>query len=325
MFQWKKLGKVFDPSTYSELPWISEYAQAPCVVHHQGFLRVYFSCRPKPDSNGQYISYSSYVDLETLPPFRIMNIADKPILELGKRGCFDEFGTYPVSVIQDGTIHRAWYGGWTRCKSVPFDVAIGEAISDDGGKTFQKLGLGPVLAATRTEPFIISGPKVRNFHNRWYLYYIAGRNWRIHDQRPEPTYKIRLAVSDDGHNWHRIERDLIPSYLENDEAQASPDVFLYNGYYHMFFCYRYSTDYKSKIRGYRIGYAYSKNLIEWFRMDEWAGITVSDKGWDSEMISYPHVFESENRVFLFYLGNNFGRYGFGAAELISFTKPASII
>jgi hypothetical protein len=84
----------------------------------------------------------------------------------------------------------------------------------------------------------------------------------------------------------------------------------------MFFCYRYSSGFRSKEHGYRIGYARSSNLIDWVRDDAKAGIDVSEEGWDSEMISYPHVFELDGRVFMAYLGNQVGRYGFGLAELI---------
>jgi predicted GH43/DUF377 family glycosyl hydrolase len=84
----------------------------------------------------------------------------------------------------------------------------------------------------------------------------------------------------------------------------------------MFFCYRYSTDYRGKERGYRIGYASSSDLLNWEREDEKAGITVSDEGWDSEMVSYPHVFELDGEIYMLYLGNQVGRNGFGLAKLI---------
>ena len=42
---------------------------------------------------------------------------------------------------------------------------------------------------------------------------------------------------------------------------------------------------------------------------------MSTEGWDSEMIAYPHVFELDNKVYMLYLGNEVGRFGFGLAEL----------
>ena len=314
-FKWKKLGKIFDPRDFRKPQWLHEYAQAPSVVIFEAFIRIYFSCRPAPDANGQFVSYSAYVDLDRHDLTRTLRVSDQPVLPLGERGTFDEFGTYPISVIKDGDILRAFYGGWTRCESVPFNVAIGAAISHDNGESFQKLGSGPALSYSLDEPFILSGPKIRKFNDTYYLFYIAGREWILAEGRPEPVYKIRMASSHDGIEWTKLNRDLIESRIEPREAQASPDVFFANGKYHMFFCYRYSTGYRGHSRGYRIGYAQSSNLVDWHRDDDSAGIDVSIDGWDSEMISYPHVFTVDGKTYMAYLGNQVGRYGFGIAML----------
>lgn len=314
-FVWEKLGKVFDPKTAVGRPWLSQFAQAPATLIFDDFVRTYFSCRPPADANGQYVSYSAYVDLDRRNPTRVLRVAEQPILSLGDLGTFDEFGTYPVSIIRhDGRI-RAYYAGWTRCVSVPFNVAIGCAESNDEGKTFQRLGPGPVIPYSMDEPFVMSGPKVRIFNGIWYLFYIAGKSWKIVEGRPEPVYRIRMASSLDGIAWVKFGKDLISTVLEDDEAQASPDVFWANDCYHMFFCYRYSEGYRSHAKGYRIGYASSSDLVNWTRDDTRVGITVSPAGWDSEMISYPHVFHLDGQTYLAYLGNGVGREGFGLARL----------
>jgi hypothetical protein len=315
LFEWKKLGRVFDPKEFNHLSWLSEFAQAPCVLKFDDFVRVYFSCRPPADVFGRYVSRSAFVDLNRANLFEIIRLSERPVLELGDKGTFDEFGTYPISVIRDGNIVRAYYAGWTRCESVPFNVAIGVAESYDDGVTFQKLGNGPVIPYTPDEPFVMSGPKIRRLGGEWVLFYIAGRKWIIHENRPEPVYKIRMARSRDGISWIKHGHDLIKSHLEFDEAQASPDVFYANDRYHMFFCFRRSRDYRCKDGGYRIGYASSTDLVNWTRNDALAGINVSEAGWDSEMVSYPHVFELDGQTFMFYLGNSVGRHGFGVARL----------
>jgi hypothetical protein len=198
MFTWKKLGQVFVPQDVRGRSWLAEFAQAPATLIFDDFVRVYFSCRPPADANGQYVSYSAYVDLERANLMCIRAVAPQPILQLGGLGSFDEFGTYPVSVVRHNNEVRAYYAGWTRCESVPFNVAIGMAISQDGGQTFTRCGPGPVLGYTPDEPFVISGPKIRRFNDTWYLWYIAGRKWKRVDGRPEPVYKIRMAWSADG-------------------------------------------------------------------------------------------------------------------------------
>ena len=73
---------------------------------------------------------------------------------------------------------------------------------------------------------------------------------------------------------------------------------------------------KNPERGYRIGYAVSDDLHSWIRKDQEAGIEYSSEGWDSQMMHYPHVFNLDNKWYMLYNGNDFGRYGFGLAELV---------
>ncbi len=161
-------------------------------------MRVYFSCRPPADANGQYVSYSAYVDLDRADLFKVLRVAEQPILELGGLGSFDEFGTYPVSVIRDGDKVRAYYAGWTRCESVPFNVAIGMATSQRRRRArFTKLGPGPVLSlfarralrAQRTEDPALRWQLVTLVHRRHASgsSSTAGRSPSTRSAWPSPT------------------------------------------------------------------------------------------------------------------------------------------
>jgi len=318
MFEWKKLGRILDPSEVSDKFWLKEYAQAPSTLIFDDFVRVYFSSRPHPDSGNQYVSYTGYADLDRNNLMRILRISDEPIMPLGGLGCFDEFGIYPTSVIKSEDQVWAYYGGWTRCESVPYDVAIGMAKSDDNGRTFKKIGAGPLLSADLNEPMTVSGPKIRRFGNRWFLYYVAGKKWEVANDRPESIFKIKMATSDDGISWSRENRDLIPNVLDENECQASPDVFFHDGLYHMFFSYKYGSDFRSNDRGYRIGYANSLDGIYWSRDDALAGMAASpDSGWDGQTVAYPHVFALDGEIYMMYLGNDVGKTGFGLARLVN--------
>jgi predicted GH43/DUF377 family glycosyl hydrolase len=315
MFKWKKLGQTFDPTTIKDRPWMHEFAQCTSTLIFDDFVRVYFSCRPPRDENGQFVSYTSFVDFDRKDLTKIVRVAEKPILELGDLGTFDEFGVYPSSVIKFNNLIYFYYAGWTRLVSIFSDVAIGVAVSEDG-ETFHRLGKGPILSRTLNEPFQASGPKVRFFNKKFYMYYIAGERWVLNNSgKSESIYKIRLAISEDGLNWKRTGDNIIPTILEDDECQAGPDVFYHNEKYHMYFSYRYGLDFRNNDRGYRVGYAYSNDLINWTRDDENVGIKLSEIGWDSKDMHYPHVFELDGKTYMLYNGNEFGRFGFGLAVL----------
>jgi predicted GH43/DUF377 family glycosyl hydrolase len=315
MFEWKKLGRIYNPYDFANRPeWMFEFAQAPSVLIFDDFVRVFFGSRPKRDSKGQYVTYTTFIDLDRKNLFNIINIAKEPVIKLGNYGCFDEFGTYPLSVIKKGDEIWAYYAGWTRCESVPFNVGIGYAISKDNGVSFMKSGEGPILPYTLDEPFTLSGPKIRKFGDKYYLFYIAGKDWLIINGKPEISHKIRMAVSEDGLKWKKLNKDIIPNGWDENESQASPDVYYANGKYHMFFCGWVPKNFRLT-RTRTIGYAYSDDLIHWTRDDSKVGIHLSSEGWDSEMLAYPHVFELDGSTFMMYIGNEVGRYGFGIAKL----------
>jgi predicted GH43/DUF377 family glycosyl hydrolase len=315
MFKWKKLGKVFSPGDLQPANWMREFAQSPSTIVYDDRVRVYFTSRPAPDEDGQYRSLISYVDLDRGDLLKVTRVCDAPVLALGNRGTFDEYGTHPASAIRDGTGIRLYYAGWTRCETVPFNAAIGVAVSQDGGNTFRRLGEGPTLSYSLDEPFLIGSPRIRRFNGLWHLWYVAGKRWIRTAAKPEPVYKIRSATSENGIDWVKQGRDLIQDRLGPDECQACPDVTLIGSTYHMFFCYREAHNYRTAKGGYRIGYASSEDLVNWVRNDELVKIDLSASGWDSAMISYPHVFALDGATYMLYEGNEMGRAGFGLAML----------
>jgi len=316
-FHWKKLGLLFNPVDWQDKTWLHEYAQAPNTFFYDDVIRVFFSTRMQKDENGRIKSLNAYVDLDKNDLFNIIGVCPEPLLELGELGHFDEFGTYVFTPIRiDKNEVWAYYAGITCPKSVPINAAIGLAKSFDNGCTFSKIGVGPVLGHSLHEPFLVSSQKIRKYEGKFYLFYVAGTEWACQEGKTEPIYKIRMAISNDGINWKRENRYLIKDKVGKLEAQACPDVFFKNGMYHMFFCYRSAFDYRSNPKySYRIGYADSVDLLNWTRDDKKVGIDISQDGFDNEMVAYPHIFELNNKIYMLYLGNEVGRYGFGLAEL----------
>ena len=68
-------------------------------------------------------------------------------------------------------------------------------------------------------------------------------------------------------------------------------------------------------KGYRLGYAESKDGINWIRQDDKINLDVSNSGFDSNMICYSAVIKIKNNLIMFYNGNDFGKTGVGYAVL----------
>lgn len=275
------------------------------------------SSRPERDSAGKYLSHIAFVDFDKR--FNVVAVSNKPVIGLGKLGCYDEHGVFPLNVVRTKDRLLGYIGGWTRRVSVPVDGSIGVATSDDDGLTFHRLGDGPVLTSSAGEPFLIGDPFVQVHDGVFHMWYIFGVCWRRYapESPPDRIYKIGHAVSEDGTAWTKEEaRQIIGDRLGPDESQALPTVFSIDARYHMLFCYRQSFDFRNnKDRGYRIGHAFSDDLHDWSRDDAQLEIDVTEGEWDSEMVCYPHVFEMDGDVYVLYNGNEFGRFGFGLARL----------
>lgn len=317
--KWTKLGKVFDPTEH-ELPNRCDYyAQSPQALVLDDRVRVYFSTRPKVGDDGKYLSHVAYVDMSK-DLGEILEVPTREVISLGKLGCYDEHGIFPLNVLKQGNRVLGYVSGWNRRVSVVVDTGIGLATSEDEGRTFTRIGDGPVVCCSPREPFLVGDPFVQVFEGRFYMWYIFGTIWERPDEgsQPDRTYKIGYAVSDDGVSWQKPEegRTIIPDKLGEKESQALPTVACFGGRYHMFFCYRQSFDFRAnKDRGYRIGYAYSEDLKNWVRDDDLGGISGTEGAWDSDMQCYPHIYQCDGQWYLLYNGNEFGRYGFGAAVL----------
>ncbi len=300
--RWQKLGLFIEPDP--SIWWWQTHAMVPTVLElGDGLFRVYFSGRDQ--ENRSHIGYV-VIDVSKTPV--IVETCDEPVLSPGLLGCFDDNGVTPSCVIQMEDKTYLYYIGWNPGSTVAVHLYGGLAISDDGGLTFSRWSKAPILERTKTDPYLNTAPWVIKQKDGWRLYYVSGVGW---DSKATPYYKIKTAFSQDAIEWKR-EGDVCIDFRSPDESRlARPCVRFEDGMYKMWFA--------CATENYRIGYAESRDGISWLRMDEDAGIDVSETGWDSEMIEYACVFQYQEKRFMFYNGN---QYGFDGAGLAIMTDAA---
>jgi predicted GH43/DUF377 family glycosyl hydrolase len=272
-----------------------------------GRIRLFFAPR---NQNGQ--SIPSYIDLSADNPSELLEIGKEPIMQLGELGTFDDGGIMPCSIQKHKDDLYLYYVGWNPSVSVAYRNAVGLAISEDGGKTFERAFKGAVVDRSATEPYFTASPCVLKLKDTWHMWYASGTGFLVVNGRTEPLYKIKYAQSQDGKNWKRTNHTCIEP-LDQYEANARPTVIFENGLFRMWFCFRGSFDYRDGQDSYKIGYAESKDGLSWTRKDDEAGISYSTKGWDSTMQTYPNVIRWKDTYLMFYNGNGFGKTGIGYA------------
>ncbi len=299
MIVWSARGRIFPPRDAVLPEWIGGYGTAPFAVGvGERRARVFFSGRDG-QNRGQIGACTVDLDELIVDP---ESVTPEPLVAPGPPGAFDESGCSVSCVL----LHRGrwflYYTGWMLGRSVPFYLAIGLAVSDDGGRTFSKVSLAPLLDRSSVDPFLIASPAVLLEEDRWRMWYVSATSWESRTEGARHHYLIKYAESDDGIRWRRDGRIAVPFADAGEYAMGRPHVVREGGLYRMWFCVRGDR--------YRIAYAESDDGLAWRRCAERPPPAGE---WDAEMQAYPMVLPHGAHWLMFYSGNGYGRTGFGCA------------
>ena len=287
---WIKKGLIF--KIKNQKKWMKTHAALPFADKMQDSIyRIYFSTR---DSEKKASTGFIEFDFDNK---KILTTSNKAILSHGKVGTFDENGVMSSCIINHQNKKFLYYTGWSLSKSTPFNWSIGLAISENNGKTFEKISDGPIISKNHHDPYFVGSPTVLLDQNKWKMWYVSTKGWKKSKNRMIAPYFLKYAESKNGIDW-KISDDIAINISKKEKGLGRASIIKENGIYKMW--YSYST-----IK-YRIGYAESKDCKIWKRMDHKSGITISKTGWDSDTIEYPFVLKCKNDKLMLYNGNNYG-------------------
>jgi hypothetical protein len=296
---WQRLGII--GSAAGQTSWALSHSALPALVTAaDGGYHLYVSTR---DNDGRARIARGRFVIEPAPAFEPIEI--EPVLDLGDLGAFDDRGVTMSCIATDGARTYLYYTGWMLGVTVPFYLATGLAVSDDGGATFRRASKAPLLDRNEIDPYLTASPFVMLDNGIWRMWYVSGSEWRIVNGAPRHSYHIKYAESRDAVNWIRHGRVCIDYASDEEHAFARPCVRYDGTLYRMWYAYRGHR--------YRIGYAESRDGLTWSRRDHDRGLDASGVGWDSEMVAYPWVFEANGREYMLYNGDDYGRTGVGLA------------
>lgn len=302
MISWEKLGIIFQANKQN-IPWMINSALTPTpIALDQETIRVYAGFR---DTKG--ISRIGYVDVRANNPCQVIKVSSEPVIELGRDGCFDDNGMILGDVIRRPEGIYMFYVGFQLVAKAKFLALSGLAISTDNGDSFRRLSEAPVLGRGPGQTTIGAIHSVRFENEQWRIWYASGNGWEYINDKPYPQYHIRYTETA---NLLAIPRSgsLCVDVKGEEYRIGRPRVYFISNRYVMYYT-------KGTVQGeYFPGIAYSEDGIHWERQDHDLGISLSSSGWDSETLCYPALINANNRVLMFYNGNNMGADGFGCAE-----------
>jgi hypothetical protein len=308
MMQWRKLGVVYAPT--GELAWAKTHAMIPTPIRiSEDVIRVFVTfC----DDKG--IGRPGYVDVSAHDPMRVLQVSDKPLLDIGRDGTFDENGLLTCSVVPMGDSRVfLYYAGFELGTKIRYRLLTGLAISEDGGITFKRHSQVPVLERSEQELHIRGGPWALLEDGKVRLWYVGGGEWMELNGKSMPIYDLRYVESADG-IYFPTQGQLQMEISQDDEHGFGRPCIIKKpgGGYRMFYSIR-----RRSFAAYRLGYAESLDGKNWRRMDEQLNLDVSPGQFDSDAIMYAAPIQIGSQLYVFYNGNNFGRDGFACAQLLN--------
>jgi hypothetical protein len=240
-------------------------------------------------------------------PSKIIAVSERPALDIGSPGAFDDNGVILGDVIaKDGRLYM-YYVGFQLVQKAKFLAFTGLATSDLSGRTFERVLTTPVLDRSPEGTFFRAIHSVVYEDDRWKCWYGVGSDWSEINGNPYPSYKIRYIESVDGVTFGR-EGPVCVDFVGSEYRIGRPRVVRTATGYQMY--YTVGTLQAT----YLPGYAESPDGIHWTRRDQDVGISPSSSGWDSKTLSYTAPLRVEKKEYLFYNGNDMGKTGFGYAE-----------
>jgi hypothetical protein len=301
--RWEKLGRVWVAA--GEQPWARTHAALPtATMLDEERIRVYVACLDEAK-----VGRIGYVDVAARDPRQVLAVSERPVLDVGAPGTFDDSGVNPLWLLEhDGRLYL-YYVGWQLGTRVRYYLFAGLAVSDDGGSSFARVSQAPLLDRRDGELFVRTAPCVRREGATWKMWYIGGDSWVEGRGKQLPRYGLRYLESNDPRRWEGPGRLVMDVRGGDEHGFGRPFVVEEGGRYRMWYSVRTIS------AGYRLGYAESPDGLTWERMDEAVGIAPSATGWDSEMVCYSFLQPTRYGTYLFYNGNDYGASGFGVAVL----------
>lgn len=202
--------------------------------------------------------------------------------------------------------------GFKNWKKSRFPIFPGLAISEDGGNCFKRISRAPVMDRADEGLYTRAGTSVIFEDGIFKSCYSVGSGWYNIAGKDRPIYDVNYIESQNGIDFPKEGKKIVAVNLAEEHGLGRPQIVKLLERTFVFYTRR-TIDFR-----YFIGCAVLENG-QWVRCDEWLkSIKHGGAGsWDSEMVYFPAVIDTGRKVFLFYVGNGYGREGFGYAELVN--------
>lgn len=343
---WVKRGVLIEPGFAGAQS--SKLVSCPSVVKlPDGRLRMYFwAADGVPPWHGRHVILAAEADPDN--PFVWKLVSSKPLVDADPSGNIRDRGVgFPYVLPRDDGPWLMYYGTWgSWAKAEEVSNRTGLAASDDHGLTWRVIR-ETVLPLGKPGSYdgglTGSVSVIRDAPDKYLMWYTAGERYVHFGERNRGIVHIGAATSADGINWTKAPEPALRARVgavdPYEAVLGKPNVIKLNDVYHMWFSvydmppgarpsdpselYHPAQDADrsqwQKITGqelgYHIEYARSTDAVHWERRAGQPVMALTEGGFDSRNQSYPYVIDMGTQLWMFYVGNEFGRTGIGLATL----------
>lgn len=302
---WTKLGNIWRPS--GQAPWARSSFMTPVPIErNDGTIRIFGGVR---DDAG--ISRITSIDVDSANPLQVLRISERPVLDIGAPGMFDDNGVILGDIIRLSHNHlRMYFVGFQMVAKAKFLAFTGLAESFDDGDRFVRVKPTPVLDRAPGALFINALHSIMPTQTGYRAWISCGERWENIAGRDYPQYNCWTLESPDGIHFD-METAVKCMDVRGDEyrigrPRANRSA---NGYE-----LRVTSDTLDK--RYSCHLATSGDGITFERTDIVELPRGAEGEWDAEMTCYPaRIDTSAGDSYLFYNGNGMGSTGVGVARL----------
>ena len=305
--KWEKCGKIFDCNTF-ELSWFKKNAIMPVpYILNKETLRLFVTLCDEDN-----IGRIGYVDVCIDDPGKIVGISKQPIIDIGNSGYYDDNGVVTASIFEAKDNLYLFYSAFQLCKKIPYMIFSGAAVSHNKGNSFEKIFPDiPMLDRISGECNFRSVPNIIKHGTKYKMWYLADdkrSSWLNLNNKLVPRYTTRYMESDSLLQWDKAGEVVLDIANDDEYGLSISSIWYENEIYKCIYSIR------SRLKGYRLGYAVSKDGKFFERKDNELNLDVTPDAFDSDMMCYAKRIEANGQVYLFYSGNHYGLGGIGYAK-----------
>ena len=303
--KWIKRGLIYKAEKVNDW-WLSHTMAPAAILYKKNIIRIFLGCW---DNEG--ISRIGYIDVDSNDPSNVLQLAERPVVDVGVAGTFDDNGVFPGHVFINSGLVFIYYTGFQLSDKVDHFNFSGLAISRDGGDVFNKYSQAPILDRSDEGLHVRAGLSALYEGQKFHCVYSSGTGFIEVGSKKRPIYEVYYQQSNDGIIFSNKGKKIVELKKEMEHGLGRPQIIKIQNLYYIFYTRRMLN------MQYHIGCAVSKDLIDWKRCDGWITIQHGKEGeFDSSMVYFPCILEANDKTYMFYSGNCYGRDGLGYAELV---------